>query len=98
LTAAREALRLNPNDDDSHLGLGIALDNKGDLDGAVKEYREALRRNPKSDSAHDFLGFALEAKGDRRGALEEFRAASMLDPKNALYKQSYERLLRQVNQ
>ena len=32
------------------------------------------------------------------GALEEYRAAYMLDPKNAIYKQNYERLLRQVKQ
>ena len=94
----REALRLNPNDDEAHNNLGIALGNKGDWDGEIAEEREALRLNPNNDVAHNNLGVALEQKGDRRGALEEYRAAYMLDPKNANYKQNYERLLHLVNQ
>ena len=42
----REALRLNPNDDEAHFNLGVALGKKGDWDGAIAEYREALRLNP----------------------------------------------------
>ncbi len=93
----REALRLNPKDDLTHLSLGAVLEKKGDLDGAVAEYREALRLNPNLALAHHYLGSALESKSDPQGALEEYRAAYMLDPKDALYKQSYERLLQQVN-
>ena len=74
-----------------------ALRAKGDLDGAIAEYREALRLNPNNALAHNGLGFALEKKGDLRGALEEYRAATALDPKNANFKQNYERLLPQVN-
>ena len=94
----REALRLDPNDGLAYVSLGSALEKKGDLDGAVAEYREALRLNPNFALAHIDIGITLEEKGDRRGALEEYRAAYMLDPKNAFYKQTYERLLRQVNQ
>jgi Flp pilus assembly protein TadD len=46
---AREALRLNPNNDNAHVNLGIALGQKGDLDGEIAEEREALRLNPKNE-------------------------------------------------
>jgi len=78
--------------------VGAGLGAKGDLEGAMAEYREALRLNPNEAKAHNNLGLALEKKGHRRGALDEFRAAYMLDPKDATYKRNYERLLRQVNQ
>jgi Flp pilus assembly protein TadD len=94
----REALRLNPKNEDAHVNLGLALANKGDPDGMIAEEREALRLNPNNDLAHAYLGIALEAKGDRQGALEECRAAYMLDPKDPTYKRNYERLLQQVNQ
>jgi len=84
------AKSLQPGDAATHYTPGIALGNKGDMDGEIAEYREALRLNPKNENAHFNLGLALEQKGDRRGALEEYRAAHMLDPKNAIYKQNYE--------
>jgi formylglycine-generating enzyme required for sulfatase activity len=96
--AYREAARLNANNEQAHVGLGWALGEKGDWDGAIAEYREALRLNPNNASAHVSLGVALENKGDRRGALEEYRAAYTLDPKDADYKRAYESLLQEVNQ
>jgi len=44
-TAAREAVRLNPNSGMAHIVLGVALAGKGDWDGAGAEHREALRLN-----------------------------------------------------
>ena len=44
---------------------------KGDMDGAIAEYREALRLNPNNDMAHYNLGLALEHKGDWDGAMAE---------------------------
>ena len=41
-----------PDDAAAHVNLGNALDHKGDLDGAIAEYREALRLNPKDVVAH----------------------------------------------
>jgi Flp pilus assembly protein TadD len=62
----------------------------------ISEEREALRLDPNNAMAHAKVGVALMQKGDEHGALEEFRAAYLLDPKN--YKESYEDLLRQMNQ
>jgi Flp pilus assembly protein TadD len=63
-SAAREALRLNPNNDLAHALLGVALGGKDDWDGMVSEEREAIRLNPNNDGAHGGLGFALGQKGD----------------------------------
>jgi tetratricopeptide (TPR) repeat protein len=89
-SAAREALRLNPNNDMARSNLGVVLGGKKDMDGMIAEEREALRVNPNNDMAHAALGAALEKKGDQGGALQEYRAAYTLDPKNANYKKEYE--------
>lgn len=44
--AAREALRLNPNSGLAHNFLGLALEMKGDRQGAVDEYRIAVAQDP----------------------------------------------------
>jgi len=93
----REALRLNPNYAPAHSGLGLAYYNKGDLNGAILEYRESLRLNPRDGWTHNNLGAALEMSGDRRSALEEYRAAYALDSASSIYRQNYERLVREGN-
>jgi tetratricopeptide (TPR) repeat protein len=82
LDAARQAYRLNPNNDNVHVNLGLALDNKGDLEAATAEYRVALRLNPNNDLAHYNLGLALDDKGDLEGAIREYREALRLNPGN----------------
>jgi Flp pilus assembly protein TadD len=82
MAEAREALRLNPNDDSAHANLGDALEKKGDVDGAVVEYREALRLNPNNSWRHLALGSGLEKKGDVDGAIAEYREALRLNSKN----------------
>jgi Flp pilus assembly protein TadD len=94
-TAAREALRLNPNYAVAHVDLGVALLKKGDRDGAITEEREALRLNPNNESAHYVLGVALEQSQNRQEAFQEYRAAYELKPQNADYRKAYERLLQQ---
>jgi tetratricopeptide (TPR) repeat protein len=80
LSAARQAFRVNPNNDNVHVNLGLALDNKGDIEGAIREYREALRLNPNNDIAHYNLGLALDDKGDLDAAMGELREALRLNP------------------
>jgi tetratricopeptide (TPR) repeat protein len=80
LSAARQAFRVNPNNDNVHVNLGLALDNKGDLEAAIGEYREALRLNPNNDLAHYNLGLALDDKGDLDTAIGEYREALRLNP------------------
>jgi tetratricopeptide (TPR) repeat protein len=80
LNAARQAFRVNPNNDNVHVNLGLALDNKGELEAAIGEYREALRLNPNNDIAHYNLGLALDDKGELEAAIGEYREALRLNP------------------
>ena len=63
VAAAREAIRLQPDDAAAHYNLGVALDGQGKLDEAVAEYREAIRLQPDFAEAHFNLGIALATRG-----------------------------------
>lgn len=82
-SAAREALRHNPNLSEAHNNLGVALGHMGDSDAAIAEYREALRANPGNCMAHYNLGVALASRGDWDGAIAESGEAVRLDPELA---------------
>ena len=83
VTAAREAVNLNPNNGIAHIVLGVALGGKGDWDGAAAEHREALRLNINDDFAHAYLGVAFGGKNDWDGEIREEREALRLNPNNA---------------
>jgi tetratricopeptide (TPR) repeat protein len=70
------------------------LQDKGDLDGAIAEYREAIRLDPKFSKTHYGLGNALRDTGDPEGAIAEFRQAILLDPKFAMARTNLGNLLR----
>ena len=59
----------------AHNVLGVALDNSGDLDGAIREYQDALATNPHYFEAHNNLGFALAKKGYFDAAIREYQEA-----------------------
>jgi len=69
---------LNPEDSVAEVKLGMALDKKGDLDGAIGAYREAIRSQPTNADAHSNLSAALERKGDREAAASEKHVADEL--------------------
>jgi tetratricopeptide (TPR) repeat protein len=77
------AVAVAPGNAASHNNLGLALQDKGDLDGALAECREAIRLNPKESISHNNLGVALGSKGDVEGAIAEYREAIRLDPKQS---------------
>ena len=79
---AKGQQNVNPKNDGAHVALGMALAKKGDLDGAIAEYRKALRLNPKNEEAHALLGVALATKKDWDGAIAEYREALRLNPKD----------------
>ena len=69
-------------DDAAQTKLGVALDNKADVDGRIAEYRAALRLNPNNEIAHAKLGGVLGAKHDYDGSIAEYREALRLNPNN----------------
>ncbi|MBC8137874.1 MAG: tetratricopeptide repeat protein [Fibrella sp.] len=59
----REAIRLRPEEAESHYHLGVALADTGDLRGAVPAFREATRLNPALTEAWYRLGTTLGKTG-----------------------------------
>src|SRR6266853_3825665 len=53
----------------THDSLGNALSAKGDLDGAIAEYRAAISQQPNYPDAHYNFGIVLYLSGDLDGAV-----------------------------
>ena len=68
------------DDVEHHFEQGFALQNIGELEGAIAEYRAALRLNPSHAKAHYNLRVVLQSKRDLEGAIAEYRAALRLNP------------------
>jgi tetratricopeptide (TPR) repeat protein len=80
----RVAVGLRPGNAPAHTNLGAALQEQGDLKGAITCYKKALDLDPKYASAHTNLGLALLAQGDVQGAIACYKQALNLDAKYAL--------------
>jgi len=87
---------VHPDQAMPHCDLGSALKAKGDLEGAIAEYRAALRLDPDNAVAHFDLGRVLWAKGDREAAFEEFHTAHRLAPNEPTIRQIYFDLMSQL--
>jgi predicted TPR repeat methyltransferase len=53
---------LRPDHANTHFNLAVSLRDKGDLDGAIAEYREVLRLEPDHERARSDLVIALGRK------------------------------------
>jgi tetratricopeptide (TPR) repeat protein len=62
------------------MNLASALDNIGETDAAIAEYRESIRLDPNNAETHYNLGISLAKKRDGPGVLSELRASEKLDP------------------
>jgi serine/threonine-protein kinase len=78
----REAIRLWPDNELAHFGLGEALKRLRQLDGALTELRLAIRLKPEFAVAHAVLGEVLMMKGAMDEAIAECREAIRLAPDN----------------
>ena len=74
------SMTFNTDDAIFHFSLGVSLQNKGDLDGAIASYKQAVKI--KSDLAHAYfnLGAAWRAKGILETAVENFEKAIAIKP------------------
>lgn len=77
------AIKLNPEDEDAHYNLAIALGRHGQHDAAIKEYQEALRIYPDYTEAHINLGNLLVARKQIPEAIQHFREALKIAPDSA---------------
>ncbi len=62
---------------------GDELFEKGDLKGAIAEYRKALELNPEDSRVHAYLGAALCRVWDSDDAIHHLREATRLNPRDA---------------
>jgi serine/threonine-protein kinase len=74
----RAAVALRPGSYGTHVNLGRALSDKGDVDEAIDEYREAIHLKKDSAIAHMDFGVALRRKGMVEEAIAEYREAIRL--------------------
>jgi tetratricopeptide (TPR) repeat protein len=68
----------------AHGNLGAALDDQGELDEAIAEYRSALALRPGDAMIHYNLSLALAARAKIEDSLAEYRRAVKLAPSFAL--------------
>ena len=74
-TLFQHALEVTKDNYLAHKIIGDDLREKGDIDGAIREYNEALRLKPDYTDAHNNLGLAYVAKGRLGDAIAELQEA-----------------------
>ena len=79
----RHALEVTENNYLAHMNLGVALDQKGQVDEAIRHYQEAIRLKPNYADAHYNLGNALGRKGQIDEAIRQYGEVIRLQPNDA---------------
>lgn len=81
LSAARQAVKLDPGDAKAHLMVGTLLRfNKQRQAEAISAYETALSINPRLWSAYDQLGSIFESANEQKRAEDLFRKGMTTDP------------------
>jgi len=80
ISKLRSAVQTEPDRPELQLHLGVALQESGDLEGAVHSYQRALALDPRSHEAYNSLGVLFASLDDRDTALVFFEAALALQP------------------
>jgi Flp pilus assembly protein TadD len=70
----------------------MSLEQQGDINDAITEFRKAIEAKPNDPRAHAALAGALERQGDSEGALKEYGLALKLDPDDPAVRANYDRL------
>ncbi len=73
----------NPGNATVRYNLAVFLQERGDLDKAIAEYKEVLRIDPGNSFAHYNLGLAYQRRGARSAALREYKSALGNNPQYA---------------
>ncbi|MBN1126573.1 MAG: VWA domain-containing protein [Sedimentisphaerales bacterium] len=81
VAAYEEAVRLQPDDAESHYMLAI-IRATADVESAIGDFREAIRLHPDIARYHFDLGRALTRIKDFDASMEAFREACRLDPED----------------
>ena len=86
----RAAMRLDPQNSDTHLGLAMVLSDEGNEEGAISEFREALSLDPKNEFLRETLilflrraAMRLARKGELDATVPLYREALEANPNNS---------------
>jgi tetratricopeptide (TPR) repeat protein len=82
-TLFRHALAVTENNYLAHLNLGSTLNERGQVDEAIREFKEALRLKPGYVLAYNNLGVAVVKKGQIDEGISYYREAIRLNPSYA---------------
>ena len=82
LQNARNAEYRNWTTDDTFIS-GLAYQEAGDNEEAIKFYDKAIKANPQDAASHNNRGNAKDALGDKEGAIADFDRAIELNPQYA---------------
>ena len=80
ISAARTAVRLDPDLGEAHAALGFALCCAGDWDNGLRECERAVQLSPRYFLAHDWLAIPLSSLGRFDEALAAMARAKRLEP------------------
>ncbi|MBM4053076.1 MAG: tetratricopeptide repeat protein [Planctomycetes bacterium] len=88
----RKALKINPRYPEAYNNFGIAFEEQGKIDGAIKSYRRAIELNPCHMVAYSNLGSILQKQGKADEAIAVYHKLLKLkisdkekEPENILY-------------
>jgi tetratricopeptide (TPR) repeat protein len=84
VTYFAERIQKDPKDAFAYGSRGVALQDKGDVEAALKDYAEAIHLQPESSTWHVYRGTLYQGKNDIKQALADFDEAVRVKPKQAL--------------
>ncbi|MDA8157128.1 MAG: tetratricopeptide repeat protein [Actinomycetota bacterium] len=73
----------DPLTPEEHIKLGVAYEQKGELDAAIDQYSRAIKEDRKNSAAYLFLGNSWFEKKDYAKAEKNYRKAIAASPANA---------------
>ncbi len=85
-----KALKLEPQNSNSHAYRGDAKAALQDHRGALADYAKAIQLNPNNANAYNRRGIYWFDQKDYKAALQDFLKATALDPENQTYKNNVE--------
>jgi len=95
LSAARNAIKIDPNDWQGYHNTATYYLDKGNLEAAIKLFRQAIVLSPKALPPHSCLGVAYAKQRRYSDALSEIDVALSIDP-NEPYSLNTKRSILQV--